>query len=47
MGICSQQKNEIKPQEKILNAIEINVLPDKGIQNNGHKNAHLAQKKNG
>lgn len=50
-GVCSKEKNKIKPQGRKtnqtktkLNAVDINSLPNKEIQNNSHINVHSTQK---
>ena len=47
-GVCSKEKSKIKPQgrkkQQQLNAVDINGLPNKEIQNNGHINVHSTQK---
>ena len=47
-GVCSKEKSKIKPWggvgTKQLNAVDINGLPNKEIQNNGHINIHSTQK---
>ena len=48
-GVCSNEKSKIKPQgrkkqQQQLNAVDINGLPNKEIQNNGHINVHSTQK---
>lgn len=39
--------NKIKPQEKYISEMELSYLPQKRIQNDGHKDAHLRGGKNG